>query len=103
MDCALQCLVRARKIKPALLGFAVARRCLNESVHFEFVLQKYANQRFGCNSASNLDNVPRILEKMVDDGIDQVRFKKAVECAVRAFGVHARTGYLTPPIAVKSQ
>ena len=102
MDCALQPLVRARKVRAAFLGFALARRCLNESVHFEFVLRRYDDQRFGRNSVSNLDSLPGILEKMAWNGIDQQRLKEAVEFAVETLGVHARTGYLTPSIEVQS-
>ena len=102
MDCALQPLVRARKVRAAFLGFALARRCLNESVHFEFVLRRYDDQRFGRNSVSNLDSLPKILEKMMSDGIDQQRLKDAMEFAVETLGVHARTGYLTHSIEVQT-
>ena len=102
MDCALQPLVRARKVRAAFLGFAIARRCLNESVHFEFVLRRYDDQRFGRNSVSNLDSLPKILEKMMSDGIDQQRLKDAMEFAVETLGVHARTGYLTHSIEVQA-
>ena len=102
MDRALQPLVRGRKIRAAVLGFAIARRCLNESVHFEFVLRRYDDQRFGRNSVSKLDSLPGILEKMAQNGIDQQRLKEAVEFAVDSLGVHARTGYLTTPIKVQA-
>ena len=97
MDCALQPLVRARKIRAAMLGFAIARRCLNGSVHFEFVIRRYDDQRFGRNSVSKLVSLPGILENMARNGIDQQRLKEAVEFAVQSLGVHARTGCLALP------
>ena len=102
MDCALQPLVRARKVRVAFLGFALARRCLNESVHFEFVLRRYDDQRFGSSSVSNLDSLPKILERMMNDGIDQQRLKDAMEFAVETLGVHVRTGYLMHSIEVQT-
>ena len=49
----------------ALLPFALARRCQNESMHFEYTAQKHANDSLGLASESNVNALPRIFDDMV--------------------------------------
>ena len=45
-DCVLQEFVKSRKIHIGALAFGAARRGLNESFHFEFVMQNYSNPKY---------------------------------------------------------
>jgi hypothetical protein len=52
-DCVLQEFVKSRKIHIGALAFGAARRGLNESFHFEFVMQNYSNPKYTHDSRSD--------------------------------------------------
>ena len=52
-DCVLQEFDKSRKIHIGALAFGAARRGLNESFHFEFVMQNYSNPKYTHDSQSD--------------------------------------------------
>ena len=101
-DCVLQEFVKSRKIHIGALAFGAARRGLNESFHFEFVMQNYSNPNYTLDSQSDFSVLPGILQSMVDVGVDADRMEKAVIAARDALGVNSRTGYLCAPLCGES-
>ena len=98
MDLVLQPLVADRQIKRAVLGFALGRRMLNESSHFEWALRRYGNQRFGINSHADFASCGEVLQSMVEDGVDRDRLTAAIKSSKSELGSYPRTGYLTPVV-----
>ena len=58
-DCVLQEFVKSRKIHIGALAFGAARRGLNESFHFEFVMQNYSNPNYTLDSQSDFSVLPQ--------------------------------------------
>ena len=58
-DCVLQEFVKSRKIHIGALAFGAARRGLNESFHFEFVMQNYSNPNYTIDSQSDFSVLPQ--------------------------------------------
>ena len=77
-----------------MLGFALARRGLNESFHLEYVLRKYDDPKFGLTSKSNLQSIPGILERLIKNGVNVKHFQKAVEAAATDLGMPAQDTYV---------
>ena len=102
MDVTLAPLMNNRQVAEAVVGFALARRGLNESTHFEYCLRRYESESFGLQCHSNIERIPDILKKMLHDGVDRNKFQRAVECTNAVLGVPPRTGYLIPPIELET-
>ena len=101
VDCVLQYVIRDKNAQACALAFGMTRRMLNEAAHLEFSLQRYASAKFDEDSPSDLEKLPTILRGMVKDGVDAQRLEDAIKASVKALGKRPRTGYLTPPVAVK--
>ena len=103
LDVVFDAVIDTKDAQTILMGSGLARRKLNESVHFEYVLRKYDNSKMCTDCESDFAKIPKILAEMVAKGVDKSRLKTAFAQGCKELGVQPRTGYQCPPISVAAK